>query len=295
MNFIQRRMFPARTELLPLRNKILLQQACKFLDDTWNPKFVLIVAQKNHHTKFFQPGSPQNVPPGTIIDKEGTTRPTHYHILHDEIGIAPDNLQELVHNLSYVYQKSTTAISVVSPICYAHLAAAQMGQWMKFDETSETSSSHGEMTVPGVVPVPQLPTLKDRVASSMSIKTINLYLETTPSNRVNEENAPLNGDSSGAYVEDEVKQSEEKNKRRTYAGSGTDGRIISDEDVDGDLDTLRTETVARDEKVRPRIRQVEDITASPRDVCDESFLYAVIVSRSIHLQNAVIVLVESEI
>jgi len=33
---------------------------------------------------------------------QGTTRPTHYHILHDEIGFNPDDLQELVHSLSYV-------------------------------------------------------------------------------------------------------------------------------------------------------------------------------------------------
>jgi eukaryotic translation initiation factor 2C len=34
---------------------------------------------------------------------QGTTRPTHYHVLHDDIGFSPDDLQELVHNLSYVY------------------------------------------------------------------------------------------------------------------------------------------------------------------------------------------------
>lgn len=39
-------------------------QACKFLDEKWCPKFLVIVAQKNHHTKFFQQGSPDNVPPG---------------------------------------------------------------------------------------------------------------------------------------------------------------------------------------------------------------------------------------
>ncbi|KAH8520607.1 hypothetical protein H0E87_001886, partial [Populus deltoides] len=136
-------------------------EACKFLDEKWSPTFVVIVAQKNHHTKFFQPGSPDNVPPGTIIDNKvchprnndfylcahagmiGTTRPTHYHVLLDEVGFSADDLQELVHSLSYVYQRSTTAISVVAPICYAHLAATQMGQFMKFEDTSETSSSHG--------------------------------------------------------------------------------------------------------------------------------------------------------
>ncbi|KAL9275439.1 argonaute 4B-like protein [Drosera capensis] len=160
-------------------------EACKFLDEKWNPKFSVIVAQKNHHTKFFQPGSPDNVPPGTVIDNRvchprnydfymcahagmiGTTRPTHYHVLLDEIGFSPDDLQELVHSLSYVYQRSTTAISVVAPICYAHLAATQVGQWMKFEDTSETSSSQGGVTAEGAIPVPQLPRLEEKVASSM--------------------------------------------------------------------------------------------------------------------------------
>ncbi|CAN8247031.1 unnamed protein product [Cochlearia groenlandica] len=160
-------------------------EACKLLDETWKPKFLLLVAQKNHHTKFFQPNSPDNVPPGTIIDNKichpknndfylcahagmiGTSRPTHYHVLYDEIGFSADELQELVHSLSYVYQRSTTAISVVAPICYAHLAAAQLGTFMKFEDQSETSSSHGGITAQGPVSVPQLPRLKDNVANSM--------------------------------------------------------------------------------------------------------------------------------
>ncbi|KAL6976557.1 Protein argonaute-4, variant 2 [Sarracenia purpurea var. burkii] len=160
-------------------------EACKFLDEKWSPKFVVIIAQKNHHTKFFQPGSPDNVPPGTVIDNKichprnndfylcahagmiGTTRPTHYHVLLDEVGFSADELQELVHSLSYVYQRSTTAISVVAPICYAHLAATQVGTFMKFEDMSETSSSHGGLTSAGPVPVPQLPKLKDNVCNSM--------------------------------------------------------------------------------------------------------------------------------
>ncbi|KAF1891789.1 hypothetical protein Lal_00031598 [Lupinus albus] len=160
-------------------------KACEHLDESWSPKFTVIIAQKNHHTKFFQANSPENVPPGTVIDNKichphnndfymcaqagmiGTTRPTHYHVLHDEIGFSADDLQELVHSLSYVYQRSTTAISVVAPVCYAHLAAAQMGQFMKFDEFSETSSSHGGMTSIGVPQVPQLPLLHEDVTNSM--------------------------------------------------------------------------------------------------------------------------------
>ncbi|GMI81835.1 OVEREXPRESSOR OF CATIONIC PEROXIDASE 11, ARGONAUTE 4 [Hibiscus trionum] len=160
-------------------------EACKFLDESWNPRFVVIVAQKNHHTKFFQQGSPDNVQPGTVIDNKvchpknndfylcahagmiGTTRPTHYHVLLDQVGFSADDLQELVHSLSYVYQRSTTAISVVAPICYAHLAASQLGQFMKFEDASETSSSHGGLTAPGAIAVPQLPRLNENVRSSM--------------------------------------------------------------------------------------------------------------------------------
>ncbi|KAH9686803.1 protein argonaute 4B [Citrus sinensis] len=160
-------------------------EASKFLDEKWSPKFTVIVAQKNHHTKFFQSGRPENVPPGTVVDKGvchprnndfylcahagmiGTSRPTHYHVLHDEIGFSADDLQELVHSLSYVYQRSTTAVSVVTPICYAHLAAAQMSQFIKFDEMSDTSSSHNAMTSAGSIPVPELPVLHERVCNSM--------------------------------------------------------------------------------------------------------------------------------
>lgn len=60
-------------------------------------------------------------------------------------------------------------VDAVAPICYAHLAATQVGQFMKFEEHSETSSSHGGtgVTSAGVVPVPQLPRLQENVANSM--------------------------------------------------------------------------------------------------------------------------------
>ncbi|KAL0455701.1 UNVERIFIED_CONTAM: protein argonaute 4A [Sesamum latifolium] len=162
-----------------------IMEACKLLDESWHPKFMVVVAQKNHHTKFFQANSADNVPPGTVIDNGichprsndfymcahagmiGTTRPTHYHVLYDELDFSPDDLQELVHSLSYVYQRSTTAISVVAPICYAHLAAAQMAQFIKFEEASDRSSSHSGTAAGGGVSVQELPRLHDRISSSM--------------------------------------------------------------------------------------------------------------------------------
>jgi hypothetical protein len=44
----------------------------------------------------------------------GTTRPTHYHVLFDEVDFFADDPQELVHSLSYAYQTSRTAVYVYS-------------------------------------------------------------------------------------------------------------------------------------------------------------------------------------
>ncbi|PPR84991.1 hypothetical protein GOBAR_AA35721 [Gossypium barbadense] len=90
-------------------------------------------------------GSPDNVLHGTVIDNKvchpknndfylgthagmiGITKQTHYHVFLDQVGFSTDDLQEFVHSLTYMYQRSTTAIFVVAPICYAHLAASQLG------------------------------------------------------------------------------------------------------------------------------------------------------------------------
>ncbi|KAL1812927.1 hypothetical protein ACET3Z_022992 [Daucus carota] len=158
----------------------------QFLGEPNIPKFTVVVAQKNHHTKLFQAvGDHVNVPPGTVVDTEivhprnydfymcaqagkiGTSRPAHYHVLIDEIGFSADDMQNLVHSLSYVYQRSTTAISIVAPVYYAHLAATQAGKLIKSEESSDTSSGHGSHTSAANVPVPELPRLHDNVAGSM--------------------------------------------------------------------------------------------------------------------------------
>ncbi|CDP09668.1 unnamed protein product [Coffea canephora] len=55
----------------------------------------------------------------------------------------------------------------VASICYAHLAASQLGQWMKFEDTPEISSSHGEVSHAESHLVPELPRRKENVCNSM--------------------------------------------------------------------------------------------------------------------------------
>ncbi|KAK9133191.1 hypothetical protein Scep_012719 [Stephania cephalantha] len=159
-------------------------KAFQQMGETWLPKFTVVVAQKNHHTKLFLANGSNNVPPGTVVDTKvvhprnydfymcahagmlGTSRPVHYHVLLNEIGFSPDELQKLVHDLSYVYQRSTSAVSLVAPICYAHLAAQQVSQFIKFGDSSDSSSGRG-FTSAGDIIYPELPRLHENVRSSM--------------------------------------------------------------------------------------------------------------------------------
>ncbi|KAL7138848.1 hypothetical protein ABFS83_09G009600 [Erythranthe nasuta] len=152
-------------------------KACNFLEEKWRPKFTVIVSQRRHHTKFFdKSNSGANVSPGTIVDNKvcdlqcnnfymnahaariGTPRPTHYHVLLDEIGFSSDDLQEVIHSLSYVFQRSNNAISEVAPVRYARLAAAKISQVIKAEKT-KNASCNGQGG--------QLPKLHKNVSSSM--------------------------------------------------------------------------------------------------------------------------------
>ncbi|XP_024534133.1 protein argonaute 4A isoform X3 [Selaginella moellendorffii] len=149
------------------------------------PKITLVVAQKRHHTRFLPVGQQKkNVEPGTVVDRDvahptnfdfflcshfgmlGTSRPTHYIVLYDEIGFTPDEIQMTINNLCYTYVKSTTAVSVVAPINYAHLAAKKMKNFMSLDG-SETGSLSSAATRESAPPAPVLPELQGNVANTM--------------------------------------------------------------------------------------------------------------------------------
>ncbi|KAI0705527.1 argonaute-like protein [Earliella scabrosa] len=111
----------------------------------YSPKLTIVVCGKRHHTRFF-PMDPQhaaqdgNPKPGTVVDRgatavyeydfylqahgglQGTTRPTHYYVVHDEIGLGADQLQGLTNDISYMFARATKAVSLVSPAYYADLA-----------------------------------------------------------------------------------------------------------------------------------------------------------------------------
>lgn len=108
--------------------------------------FTVIVAEKRHHIRLFPPGGPAadkngNPVPGTLVDRDvthpfeydfylnshsaiqGTARPTHYHVLHDEAKVDPNKLVSMVYDHSYQYMRATTPVSLHPAVYYAHLAS----------------------------------------------------------------------------------------------------------------------------------------------------------------------------
>lgn len=53
---------------------------------------------------------------------QGTTKPTHYYVVHDEIKFRADELQGLTNSVSYMFARATKAVSLACPAYYADLA-----------------------------------------------------------------------------------------------------------------------------------------------------------------------------
>jgi len=113
------------------------------------PKVTVIVATKRHHIRFFPEKEKDrngNPLPGTLIDKEvthpfqydfylcshvaiqGTARPVHYHVIHDEVKMKPDDLQRMIYHQCYQYIRATTPVSLHPAVYYAHLCGARARQ-----------------------------------------------------------------------------------------------------------------------------------------------------------------------
>eukprot|EP00118_Oscarella_pearsei_P021620 m.243367 g.243367 ORF g.243367 m.243367 type:complete len:902 (+) comp40238_c0_seq13:76-2781(+) len=134
-----------------------IKKACIALEATYSPAITFVVVQKKHHTRFFaanrqdQVGKAGNVPPGTVVDKsvvhptqndfylcshfgiQGTSRPSHYHVLWDENGFGSDELHTMTYHLCHTYSRCNRAVSVPAPVYYADLAAGRTRQHMDAD------------------------------------------------------------------------------------------------------------------------------------------------------------------
>ncbi|CAF1024442.1 unnamed protein product [Rotaria sp. Silwood1] len=139
-------------------NKI--KTACRIVyGDRPLPKLTFIVVKKRHNTRFFLYDGKQtmNVQAGTVIDQDithpsqfdfylcsqaaimGTSRPTLYHVLHDDNCFSSDDVQQLTYWLCHTDMRCTKSVSIPSPVHYAHLAAYG-SRALKFDDDRESDN-----------------------------------------------------------------------------------------------------------------------------------------------------------
>jgi len=77
---------------------------------------------------------------------QGTSKPTHYHVLFDENNFLPDSLQEFTYRLCYLYCRATRSVSVCPPAYYAHLVAARARFHSTGESWSEAESSASSLS-----------------------------------------------------------------------------------------------------------------------------------------------------
>ncbi|XP_013401234.1 protein argonaute-2-like [Lingula anatina] len=146
-----------------------IREACINLEVGYQPGITFIVVQKRHHTRLFcadkrdQIGKSGNIPAGTTVDVgithptefdfylcshagiQGTSRPSHYHVLWDDNRFTADDLQILTYQLCHTYVRCTRSVSIPAPAYYAHLVAFRARYHLvekDHDSDPATSSSY---------------------------------------------------------------------------------------------------------------------------------------------------------
>uniref|UniRef100_A0A1B0CSD2 Protein argonaute-1 n=1 Tax=Lutzomyia longipalpis TaxID=7200 RepID=A0A1B0CSD2_LUTLO len=143
-----------------------IREACIKLDPEYRPGITFIVVQKRHHTRLFsvdqkeQKGRSGNIPAGTTVDVgithptefdfylcshqgiQGTSRPSHYHVLWDDNHFDSDELQCLTYQLCHTYVRCTRSVSIPAPSYYAHLVAFRARYHLVEKEHDSGEGSH---------------------------------------------------------------------------------------------------------------------------------------------------------
>lgn len=169
------------------------------------PHISIIIVGKRHNTRFYptkkedadRNGNPMN---GTVVDRgvtearnwdfflqahtaiQGTARPAHYYVIYDQIfrdlkstqfATAADALEDLTHNMCYLYGRATKAVSICPPAYYADLVCTRARCYLSglFDPSSltpDTSSMGTGTTAAGpVVPDASMVTIHPNVRNAM--------------------------------------------------------------------------------------------------------------------------------
>lgn len=115
-----------------------IKQACRLIDEKYNPSVTFIVVRKRVHARIFKESNKQdnnyeNAPAGTVVDhsitrcglfdfylvsqnmRQGTATPSLYVVIENECELSPDILQQLSYKLTYQYFNWPGSIRVPAP------------------------------------------------------------------------------------------------------------------------------------------------------------------------------------
>nr|XP_023835711.1 protein argonaute-3-like [Salvelinus alpinus] len=105
-------------------------------------------------------GRSGNIPAGTTVDTDithpyefdfylcshagiqGTSRPSHYHVLWDDNCFTADEFQLLTYQLCHTYVRCTRSVSIPAPAYYAHLVAFRARYHLVDKEHDSAEGSH---------------------------------------------------------------------------------------------------------------------------------------------------------
>ncbi|XP_013928829.1 PREDICTED: protein argonaute-2 [Thamnophis sirtalis] len=73
---------------------------------------------------------------------QGTSRPSHYHVLWDDNRFSSDELQILTYQLCHTYVRCTRSVSIPAPAYYAHLVAFRARYHLVDKEHDSAEGSH---------------------------------------------------------------------------------------------------------------------------------------------------------
>ncbi|XAR59689.1 hypothetical protein NMG60_11015612 [Bertholletia excelsa] len=167
-----------------------IRRACVSLEENYLPPVTFVVVQKRHHTRLFPSNHHDrnltdrsgNILPGTVVDRtichptefdfylcshsgiQGTSRPTHYHVLYDENNFTADKMQVLTNSLCYTYFFCPLTMP---PAYYAHLAAFRARYYMEGEISDGGSTSAGRPTRETSTEARPLPAIKENVKDVM--------------------------------------------------------------------------------------------------------------------------------
>ncbi|KAI8822400.1 Piwi domain-containing protein [Fimicolochytrium jonesii] len=150
-------------------------------------QLTFVIVQKRHHIRLFPNDNNQdksgNCLPGTTVDTvithpsefnfilqshaglQGTSRPTLYHVIYDDMDMGSDQLQQLCYNLCFLSERANRSINMVAPAYRAHLAAYYGRMFLEGDFGSDAASALSGASQ-------ELPVALRKVASTMDQHTM---------------------------------------------------------------------------------------------------------------------------